>query len=99
MYQPSAPPTKQPEFDEELWDITPDEDESIPDAVIMTPEVGRYAMEQAIARLLFHTGFEGYPVRNDINNRLPSISIRFNNWRCNRVSSKNRRNVGFIHEL
>jgi len=61
MYQPPPPLGKQPEFDEQVWCGGLDnEDQSVPEAPLtMTPDVGRYAMEQAIARLLFHTGFEG----------------------------------------
>jgi transcriptional activator SPT7 len=60
MYQ-LPPPSKQPEFDEHLWNSQLEEEQFVPtDRLIITPEVGRYAMEQAIARMLFHTGFEGH---------------------------------------
>lgn len=34
---------------------------------MMTPELGRYAMEQAIAKLLFHSGFEGMQKQTSIS--------------------------------
>jgi len=59
MYQP-PPQLKQPEFDDQLWFSNPEEEQPVPNPPFtVTPQVGQYAMEQAIARLLFHTGFEG----------------------------------------
>jgi hypothetical protein len=49
------------EVDEYAWggEIEGEDQVSIPASSAMTSELGRYVMEQAIAKLLFHSGFEG----------------------------------------
>lgn len=61
MYQPPPLPANKSDLDEFAWGGELDEEEqNVPEGpLLVTPEVGRYAMEQAIARLLFHAGFEG----------------------------------------
>ena len=39
--------------------------------LLVTPEVGRYAIEQAVAKVLFHVGFEG------LENLLPTNALDF----------------------
>jgi len=61
MYQPSAPPAKQPELDEFVWGSTIEDQEEpvLPVPSEMTCEVAEYVMEQTVAKILYHSGFEG----------------------------------------
>jgi hypothetical protein len=56
-----VPSLKQQDIDEYAWGGQTD-DENQPNgstSLTMNAELARYAMEQAIAKLLFHSGFEG----------------------------------------
>jgi hypothetical protein len=60
VYQPPLAPSKFPNVDGyafggEFEEIPP----SLSDGSVMNAELGQYVMEQAIAKLLFHSGFEG----------------------------------------
>jgi hypothetical protein len=60
VYQPPLAPSKLSNVDEyafggEIEEYSPD----VSDGSVMNAELGQYVMEQAIARLLFHSGFEG----------------------------------------
>lgn len=48
-------------MDEYAWggEIEGEDQMTLPESSVMTSELSRYVMEQAIAKLLFHAGFEG----------------------------------------
>jgi hypothetical protein len=60
VYQPPLAPPKFSNLDgyafgEEFEENPPE----LSDGSVMNAELGQYVMEQAIAKLLFHSGFEG----------------------------------------
>jgi hypothetical protein len=61
MYQPPPLPGKGFEIDDYTWggEMDMDDQPVLPLDSAMNGELGRYVMEQAIAKLLYHTGFEG----------------------------------------
>ena len=61
MYQPPAPPGKHPELDEFVWGapLEGQDPASLPPSTEMTRELAEYVMEQTVAKVLFHCGFEG----------------------------------------
>ena len=58
---PPPPPTKQQDIDEFAWGGEVDDYEypTLPESPVMNGELGRYVMEQTVAKILFHSGFEG----------------------------------------
>lgn len=61
VYQPPAPPSKQPDLEEYIWSGQAPEHghHGLQTSPVMNAESARYVMEQTIAKLLFHSGFEG----------------------------------------
>jgi hypothetical protein len=61
VYQPPPPPAKQVDVDEIAWGVEFDDENqlALPVSTVMNADLGRYVMEQTIAKLLFHAGFEG----------------------------------------
>jgi hypothetical protein len=60
VYQPPPPPGKGQELDEFAWGgEVDDRDPPVLESMIMNAELARYVMEQTIAKVLFHSGFEG----------------------------------------
>jgi len=60
MYQPPAPPAKHPELDEFAWGGAIEDQEPVfPISSEMTGEIAEYVMEQTVAKILYHSGFEG----------------------------------------
>jgi len=61
MYQPPTLPGKGFEIDDYTWggEIDIEDQPALPESTAMNGELGHYVMEQAIAKLLYHTGFEG----------------------------------------
>jgi len=77
MYQPPPPPSKLAEIDDYAWggEVDAEEPVFVPDATAMNGELGRYVMEQAIAKLLYHTGFEDFqPSALDV---MTSVAIEY----------------------
>lgn len=63
IYQPSVTSVKQVEMDELAWaGDTEDDSATLPTSDEITPELASFGMEQSIAKILFHTGFEGIAV-------------------------------------
>jgi hypothetical protein len=59
VYQPPAP-SKGFEVDDYTWGGQMDiADQPTSTSSVMNEDLGQYVMEQAIAKLLYHTGFEG----------------------------------------
>jgi hypothetical protein len=64
--------------DDYAWgvEIEGEDQWSVPASSVMTPELGRYVMEQAIAKLLFHSGFEGmHSLQVYLTFRFPSFGV------------------------
>ena len=60
LYQPPVFSVKQVEMDDLAWTGDADDDNTIAlTSDEITPELAAFGMEQSIAKVLFHAGFEG----------------------------------------
>ena len=63
VYQPPVSSVKQLEMDELAWTGDASTDATtLETSSEITPDLASFGMEQSVARILFHNGFEGIPV-------------------------------------